>query len=175
MTIRSERLTSDEALDIQWNVLVICAFGILIGAVVWTIGARYTIDGVMALLNQLLGFLRVPWRVPHVLPYWVYLVCLPVPVGCSFVEWKYGPVWRDPRGRWHMQPAEFLLTWTIIVMIDLVTTFTGVSIKDSETPYIVAQIVATTFGAALLTAILTFGPEWLIRRCVASARAALGG
>ena len=174
MTIRSQRLTRDEALEIQWNVVVICGFGILIGAAIWTIGARYTIDGVMVLLNQLLGFLRVPWRIPPVLPYWIYLICLPLPVGCSFVEWKYGPVWRDQRGRWHMQPAEFLLTWTIIVVVDLVSTFTGVSIKDSETPYLVIQIVSTTFGAGLLTAILTFGPEWLIRRCVATARGALG-
>ena len=45
--------------------------------------------------------------------------------------------------------------------------------RQPERPHRALRVMAE-LGAGLLTAVLTFGPEWLLRRCVATARSALG-
>jgi hypothetical protein len=137
--------------------------GLLIGSVLWIVGARYTIDGVFTLANMLLSFVRVPLAlaVPPAWPF--YLVFLWLPFLASRVEWT--PPLARVQGRWVIAPAHALLVWAVIATLDALTTYAGLRSPSSGASALAIEIAKSTLVSGILSAILTFVPEWLVRVC----------
>lgn len=152
----------------------IAFFGLLIGFILWVVSARYTIDGVLDLINALLGFLHVPWRfiIPPTFP--IYMILVPIPALITYAEWQKQPFARV-RGEWHFAPAQHWLVWIIVMGLDAITTFRGLGVDpgpDSLT--ILRELAASTLQRGLVAALLTYGPEWIWRWCRRQFREALG-
>lgn len=127
---------------------VFAPLGIVIGAVLWTIGARYTIDGLVVVANALLSWLALPEavRIPALAWQWWHVALWTVPVVCSVAEWL------SPR-----RLANWMrVLWAGILLADLVSTFIGIGLPDAYTPANIAFV-------GLVTLLLTFGPEWLMK------------
>lgn len=140
--------------------MAIAVAGLIIGCILWPVGARYSIDGVFWLINMFLSFLRVPIALitpPH---YAFYCLLAPVPYLCSRVEWHW-PVYRVGE-KWHIAPANVVVTWILIAGYDLGTTYLGVT-APSNSAAVMGEIAAVVVIAAVFAAGLTFGPEWLVR------------
>lgn len=75
--------------------------GTCISVILWPVGARYTVDGVIVVLNMLFRHFTLPYQLPIplplgtvfdvLLPVW-YLALLPIPILFSIVEWQVSPV-----------------------------------------------------------------------------------
>lgn len=128
---------------------------LIIGLVLWPIGARYSIDGLLWLCNQLLAFLRVGTQIPTPPVWQVYVVLAPIPVICSRVEW--GLSLRRVPG------AHSGITWLFVVGYDLATTYFGIKYPEPGAWDITRQLAQSLALSGILTAVLTFGPEWLMR------------
>ncbi|HMP43249.1 MAG TPA: hypothetical protein PKA05_22940, partial [Roseiflexaceae bacterium] len=75
------------------------------------------------------------------------------PVLFSIIEWNAGAI----RGR----GADAILVWAVIIAADLVSTFVGLQSTPREAlPPLLAWPTANIIGTALVTAFLTFYPEW---------------
>lgn len=136
--------------------------GLVIGTVVWVIGARFTIDGVIWVANWLLGFVRAPTRIPLPLAWQVYLALAPVPLLFSVVEWRNSP--RQRRGdRVVWLPVSLIWVWIIVSAMDLTTTFLGLGTNQQPASDLARWFVTTTWAKGIATAFLTFWPEWLVK------------
>jgi hypothetical protein len=128
---------------------------LLIGATLWPIGARYSIDGLLWIINQLLLFLRVAYQIPTP-PIWqVYAVLAPISIPCSRVEWSLS--FR------RLPSAIGAVVWLSIVGYDLLTTLFGVLYPDAGAWAVTRQIAQSLALSGILSIVLTFGPEWLMR------------
>lgn len=142
--------------------IAIAVAGLIIGCILWPIGARYSIDGLFWLVNAVLAFLRVPIALitpPH---YAFYCLLAPLPYLCSRVEWHW-PVYRDKAKRWRIAPANVVVTWAGVAGYDLSTTYLGMGTPTNGAA-VSAEIAASAIIAAVIAVGLTFGPEWLTRR-----------
>src|SRR5690349_3820273 len=97
--------------NIQWVLLLAASLGIVFGVVTWIIGARYTIDGIITLINALLSFLTIPIRVASHWRLYLYLACIPIIY--SLVEWFLPPAQRI-NTKFHFQPPPLLIVWFIV-------------------------------------------------------------
>lgn len=159
MTVESKPLKSAQTSTRHRSIAVPVA-GLLIGAILWPIGARYTIDGVFWLTNALLGFLHIPYAVATP-PHWAfYCLFAWLPYVCSRVEWK-SPLTKTD-GRWYFAPPDVVVVWALIAAADFTTTYLGLGYSISASA-VAAEIAASVAVSVILGLILTFGPEWLIR------------
>lgn len=130
--------------------------GILIGMVVWLFGAKYTVDGLVLGCNMILGFFGVAYRVPMMPELYLWLAVFPL--FFSLVEWTCSPM-----GRSGARHGGLILTWAVVVALDIITTVIG--LRAGGGIPLVVWLASFLPGLALLTGILTFGPEWLIKSC----------
>jgi hypothetical protein len=130
--------------------------GLGIGAVVWLFGAKYTIDGLVLITNRILAFFTVPYQVDMTPSLYLWLACFPL--AFSAVEWTCSPIGRN--GARH---AGIILTWIVVIVIDLITTVIG--LRAGGGIEVVVWIVSSSVGLASLAGVLTFGPEWLMKSC----------
>jgi hypothetical protein len=157
----------------DWGGIALGAMGSLISALTWIIGARYTVDGVLAIGNALLRFLTVPYQIP-IPPFWVlYLLLSPLPLCFSLVEWREIPFWRDEHDAWQFAPFAQWVVWMVVFAIDGVTTFAGLGVDPGpEALAIMHQVAGSIPARVVVAAILTPGPEWLLRGMLAVFRRA---
>lgn len=137
--------------------------GLIIGGFVWVLGARYTIDGLMVVINWMLSFLTIPARISLPLPWQMYLILVPIPVVYSIVEWNNAPRQRiGNRITW--TPVELICVWAVLGGMDLATTFFGLGTPANNALMI---FIATNIVArGVATGFLTFWPEWLAKRMI---------
>jgi len=153
--------------------LALSGVGTLFSLALWVIGARYTVDGVLAMFNALLAFLTVPARIP-ISPGWVvYLALAPIPLAYSLIEWQQVPL-AQREGRWRAAPLGQWVVWLIVYAMDAVTTWNGLGVVDRNAPLLVQQLAAAIWGRTVITAVLTIGPEALLRSMASIFRRALG-
>ena len=138
--------------------------GLIIGGLLWLIGARYTIDGVPVLLNSFLAFFRIPMQFATPVVWPVYLAMAWLPVLISRIEWAEFPV-RRVGTRWVFARSEVATIWLVTAGADMFTTLQGVSV-DVSSPVAVLRFIAANIVVALAwSGFLTFVPEWLMRLC----------
>jgi len=128
---------------------------LIIGLVLWPIGARYSIDGLLWLCNQLLQFLRVGYQIATPPVWQTYVVLAPLPLMCSRVEWSLS-IRKAPA-------AHAGVVWLLIVGYDVLTTDFGVRYPEPGAWGVTQQIAQNLVLSGILTTVLTFGPEWLMR------------
>jgi len=133
---------------------------IALGVVLWPLGARYTMDGMIWVVNTMLGLLQSPIRVS--LPPWPWnLLLLPAPILFSKIEWR--PPLQHVRGRWRAAPAGAWVVWLLFTVMDAATTFLGLTNPDSGASPIARWVAASLAASGILSAALTFLPEFLVR------------
>jgi hypothetical protein len=153
--------------------LALSGVGTLLSLVLWVIGARYTVDGVLAMINALLDFLTIPAQIP-IPPGWVlYLMLAPIPLAYSLIEWQKVPLTVHDEG-WRAAPLGQWVVWLIVYAMDAITTWNGLGVVDRSAPLIVQQLSAALAGRVVMTAVLTIGPEALLRSMASIFRRALG-
>ncbi|MEI8165130.1 MAG: hypothetical protein WCG26_02090 [Chloroflexales bacterium] len=152
--------------------LALSGVGFLFSLALWIVGARYTVDGVLAMTNALLDFLTIPAHIPIPSGWVLYLALAPIPVAYSLVEWHKVPLALADEG-WRFAPAGQWVVWLVVYAIDTVTTWNGLGVGDRSAPLLVQQMTAALVGRAILTAGLTIGPEALLRSMAAAFRRAL--
>jgi hypothetical protein len=149
-----------------WMDIPIDMVGMLIGIVIWIIGAKYTVDGIVVVTNLLLAFLTIPYQILLPLPWVMYIPLGTIPLIFSCVEWTRPPRQRSVVGTrtitvW--QPFDMICIWLIIVSLDLLTTFYGVA-NPSKDAWTITQFIASySVLTGSITAILTFWPEYVIK------------
>lgn len=130
--------------------------GLAIGAVVWIFGARYTVDGLVLGSNIVLEFLTIPARIA---PRWeLYLWLLVIPLAFSAVEWTCSPI-----GRSRIKHPGLIMAWIVVITLDIGSTVLGLAAAKS--PAALVTIVSTVYGIGLLSVLLTFGPEAMMKSC----------
>lgn len=165
MSVRSQELKDGKPVEAKparqhGKGSAVAVAGLVIGCILWPIGARYSIDGLFWLVNAILAFLRIPLALATP-PHWAfYCLLAPLPYLCSRVEWQ-PPLYRGA-GRWHVASANVVVTWACVAGYDFGTTYLGIRAPEQSSA-VGAEIAAALVVAATLGVILTFGPEWLIR------------
>lgn len=161
MSVTSRPLPATDTKRHSTNSKAIALAGLIIGCILWPIGARYSIDGLFWLINTILAFLRIPIALITP-PHWAfYCLLAPLPYICSRVEWK-PPIVKSGDRR-QLAAANIVVTWLVIAGYDLATTFLGVRAPLPNGAAITTEIAASAAIAVALSIILTFGPEWLVR------------
>lgn len=131
----------------------IVAMGIGIG--VWVIGARYTCDGIIWLINWLLAFVAAP-TINGPLSWQVYLIMSPIPIIFSLIEFGEGS--RFIKSVWGVR-----VTTIIVGLTDVVTTFFGLLAMPVQSSPAAEWFVATKPLVTIVAIILTVGPEWMMK------------
>jgi hypothetical protein len=153
--------------------LVLALVGTTMGAALWLIGARYSIDGVLVMGNALLSFFGIPLQIA-IPPAWtVYLVLLLIPLGYTIIEWLQIPAELNDNGWWVAPPAQWLV-WISVFALDALTTWFGLGAIDDSAPLLLHELVANDWSRGGLTAILTMLPEALWFGMLAIFRRAIG-
>lgn len=129
------------------------------GGVMWLVGARYTLDGLIIGSNWLLAWLTLAARIPPAVGWWV-LLAIPVGLVFSRIEIAHAPMHKRS-GAWMGAAPERWVIWLTLVAIDVTTTYVGFVGVEHQWPF-VAQIAALPFWSVLWALVLTFAPEWLI-------------
>jgi hypothetical protein len=134
-------------------------FALIIGAVLWPIGANYTLDGWIAFLNLILRLIRIPFTVPSPAGWMRLYIGLPI----AFVYSQ-----AEVRVRVGL-PASFRLIpqWILAVLLvlcvhgsDVLTTFLGYFTPAPDAWPIHLWAVKDGLWALILWVIvLTYGPE----------------
>lgn len=151
MAVTSRELKPDEAGNRVGRLdppgLALSGVGTLLSLALWVVGARYTVDGVLALVNALLAFLTIPARIP-IPPGWVlYLVLAPIPLAYSLIEWQQVPL-TQRNGRWQAAPLGQWVVWLVVYAMDAITTWNGLGVVDTSTPLIIRQLAARWPGGS---------------------------
>jgi hypothetical protein len=135
-------------------------FGFLVGCVVWAIGARYTIDGSIWIINWLMAFIGVPYAIELV--WQLYLVLIWLPVLISIIEWRHSPV-QMINGRLYFAPLSIISIWLCALLLDLSTTHSGLGIVREGAGQIEVWLATTVWAKTIITVFLTLWPEWVMR------------
>lgn len=170
--VRSAKLRSGPA--VQWGRVGGSGVGVVISAVLWLLGARFTIDGVIWIANALLAFFNVPTAIATPLPWFVYAILTPIPVLFSVVEWYNLPFWWDENGLLCWNTPGMIVVWLVVYAMDGVTTYLGLRHPDPQSAEIMRQIAENIYLSGGITAVLTIGPEALLRSMVWVMRNAFG-
>ncbi len=134
---------------------------LVFGVPMWLAGARYTVDGTRIAVNLLLAWLGVPYALPT--PAWYGMLLLIAVVGwvCSRVEVHSFPI-RRIGGTLRFIGIAGFIGWALVGAADLGTTVLGVITPAPDAWPITRWIAATPAATAVVSAVLTFLPEWLI-------------
>lgn len=135
--------------------------GILIGVVLWLIGARYTIDGAIWIINAILAWFHIANRIMPVDGIG-YVPALLVPIAVSMAEW-HAPI-KLETGRWSMRPLNVWVVWFVVVALDVLSTFFGLRTPDPHAWPIMQEVARSLTVSGILAVVLTFAGEWLIRK-----------
>jgi hypothetical protein len=139
----------------------------------WIVGARYTVDGVLVIINRLLTFLTIPVQIP-IPPGWLlYVLLVPIPLMFSLIEWRKVPLELTDEG-WRFAAGGQWVVWLLVYGMDAVTTWNGLGVIDPNSPVIIQQIATTPWAQSIVTAVLTIGPEALLWSMVGVFRGAIG-
>ena len=142
------------------------AFGLVVSAIFWIIGARWTIDGLIVMFNGILQFLNVTYVAPIPPPFLIYAILSPVPVIFSAVEWQ--TPWEGRDGEVYFAKPGAWLVWFIAGGFDAYTTYLGLGVDPGpEAVTIMRQIALSGLPRITVAIILTMGPEWLGREMIA--------
>lgn len=158
MTVKSVNMKDGQAVERGHRPPWVPLAALIIGLILWPIGARFTIDGVIWIGNWILAFLRMPGRLPD--PTWAtYIVLAPLPFIASFVEW------RPMRWNWSQEVRNpyGIVVWAVIVGLDAISTYIGIRTPDTNSAALMREVGASLAFSGILATVLTFGPEWLIR------------
>ena len=96
---------------------------IVVGLVLWPLGAKYTLEGWITGLNLLIGLIGLPFRVPVPNGWWVLLSIIPGGL-YSLVETRVRP---GPPPSWAALPA-WALAIVLVLLVhgsDIASTFLG--------------------------------------------------
>jgi hypothetical protein len=133
---------------------------IVLGVLLWLIGARYTLEGIVYALNLGLEFTRLPARVPTPSGWW-WALALPLGLVYSVAEVMipFGP----PRSWQHVpQWALMLIALGVVHGSDVGSTFLGY-LAPTANPWPMHTWAAATLWPLFLWGIaLTYLPERLI-------------
>lgn len=155
-TVRSTPLVAHTKAHYEPGTIIGAIVGLIISGVVWIFGAKYTIDGLILIANAVLEFLMFSYRVKPYAELYLWLALFPLMF--SAVEWTCSPIGK--KGTRH---AGLILTWSVIIVIDLVSTIMG--LRAGGGVAFVIWLVSFQAGLAVLAFVLTFGPEWLMKSC----------
>lgn len=138
----------------EWTIgIVLIVFG-LFG---WLTGARYTLFGWVTGLNMFLAWLGLPLIVPVPAGWWI-LAMAPIGLVYSHVEIQ---IWKAHKRR-GQSLALFVMSWLLIVVTDVGTTYLGVRAPQPGA-WQITQTIAANAGLAFAWAgVLTFASDWLI-------------
>lgn len=140
-------------------------FGFLVGCAVWIIGARYTIDGSIWIINWLMAFIGIPYAIELV---WeLYLVLIWLPVLISIIEWRYSPI-QMFNGRHYFASLPIISIWLCAFLLDLLTTFSGLQVVQEGAGQVEVWLATTAWAKTIATVFLTLWPEWVIRSSLQS-------
>ncbi len=143
--------------------------GLTIAAYTWFLGARYTVDGVIVVVNWMLQFLGAPLQLAIPLPWQWYFYLAFIPVGYSLVEFFNLPYHREAIGR-RWASLGMIVVWVIVGTMDMVTTFVGTGVPHPSAGPVGQWFAFTPWVRGLVTMLLTFGPEWMVRQMVSAGR-----
>jgi len=139
------------------------AFGLVVSAIFWVIGARWTVDGLVVIFNAILHFLTIPYQAPVPTNYIIYACLCPVPIILSAVEWKF-PFSRVD-GEWYFAKSGTWLVWIVAFALDLYTTYLGLGVDPGpESVTFMRELATSGTQRILMASALTVGPEWLGRQ-----------
>lgn len=141
----------------MWSLGIVA---VILGLVLWLIGARYTLEGWVYALNLGLEFTRLPARVPAPAGWW-WLLALPLGLIYSVAELMipFGP----PRS-WHHAPQWALMLVALLVVhgSDVGSTFLGYMAPTAGPWALHAWAAAAIWPVFAWAALLTYLPERLI-------------
>lgn len=145
--------------------------GMLISATIWTIGAKWTLDGLLVLFNGILRFLNSSYQVPVPPVFQVYVSLALLPVIFSAVEWRVP--FKQVGDEWYFSKPGAWVVWSIVSLFDAYTTYLGLGVDPGpEGMTVLRQLAVSVVPRAMLALVLTAGPEWLAREMVTQIRAA---
>ncbi len=151
--------------------LSIGIMGMLISATIWTIGAKWTVDGLLVLFNGILHFLNSSYQVPVPPVFHTYMSLAVLPIIFSAVEWRIP--FTQVGDEWYFSKPGAWVVWSIVSLFDAYTTYLGLGVDPGpEGMTILHQLAASVIPRALFALVLTAGPEWLAREMVTQIRAA---
>lgn len=131
---------------------------IVVGALLWLAGCRYTLMGWHTGVNWFLAWMGLSEQLPPIIGRGVFLA-LPIGLMYSLVElrrpWTYRAKERDA-------VALYWIVWGLIVVSDVGSTFLGVRTPGADASMLALQVAASAPVASAWALILTFTPEWFI-------------
>ncbi|NNJ10602.1 hypothetical protein EKD04_009700 [Chloroflexales bacterium ZM16-3] len=136
--------------------------GMLMSAVIWVLGARWTVDGLIVMFNAILRFLNMSYQAPIPPAFLVYAFLCPLPIIFSVVEWRVP--FKRTDGEWYFANPGAWVVWMGVGLFDWYTTYLGLGVNPGPgSPTIMSQVAASSVLRGLVSAVLTAGPEWLAR------------
>lgn len=141
---------------IHWDRVPVALLGWAILALWWAAGAKYTIDGLPLLLNEIGAFFRAPLHLGQVTDWRWYILMSWLPITISIAERRYAP-WRRPVLSSIM--IWVMGVWLIVSAIDAGSTWLAVTHPPDDAYTITKQIAAIRPLAATWSIVTTFVPE----------------
>ncbi len=137
--------------------------GLAIAGYTWFLGARYTVDGVIVVVNWMLLFIDAPLHIRIPLPWAWYFYLAPIPIAYSLVEFFNLP-YRQEEQRRKWASLGMIIVWIVVGSMDMVTTFIGTGVPHPSTGVVGQWFALTPWVRGVVTMLLTFGPEWMARQ-----------
>lgn len=135
---------------------------LFLGLILWVPAARWTIDGWIAWLNGMAGWLGIAEPLPR-LSGWTLLIGAAVVGGLySLVEIYWQPAQRKG-GRLVFAEPLIWVVWFLITATDVYTTYLGFLLPP-ENAQLWQESAQNPNVAALVSILLTFIPNWMILR-----------
>lgn len=152
----------------RWDRLPVVGLGWFALALWWAAGAKYTIDGLPLLLNEVAAFFRAPFALAPITDWHWYLYLCWIPVAISIAERRYAP-WR------RLTLSAIMIwvigVWLIVSAVDAFSTWLAVTHPADDAYTVTKQIAQIKPIAAAWSIATTFLPEtgfaallWWLRR-----------
>jgi hypothetical protein len=160
MTVQSKPMVDGKPVaqhrGIHWDRLPIVLLGVVILGLWWAAGAKYTIDGLPLLLNEIGAFFRIPLQLGQITDWRWYVLMSWLPVMISIAERRYAP-WR------RLTLSSIMIwvigVWLIVSAIDAGSTWLAVIHPPADSYTLTKQIAAIRPLAAAWSIVTTFAPE----------------
>lgn len=168
MAVRSEELingrTKEEArAGVRPGNKVYGLIVLFLGIILWVPAARWTIDGWIAWINGMAGWLGIVEPLPR-LTGWPLLIGAAVVGGLySLVEIYWQPVQRKSGKLIYAEPLIWVV-WFMITASDVYTTYLGFLLPPETAGQLWQESAQNANVAALVSILLTFIPNWMILR-----------
>lgn len=131
---------------------------VLMGAMLWLAGARYTLVGWHTGINWFAAWLGLPAQIPAIVGYWTLLA---IPIGLAYSVVELRRPWQARARDWNATVL-YWTVWLLIVVTDGGSTYLGVRQPGPSALAAAQQIAAAPALAAVWAMVLTFVPEWFI-------------